>query len=97
MSRYLNMEVFMEYPTLKSNIGLAEREILALVYICYFKMPSVLSFPDNLCSGGLQLSAHPAKPPIVTNAGHEELGVSADGHASAPPSGAAAAAPSAGA
>jgi hypothetical protein len=27
--------VFIEYPTLKSNIGLAEYEILALAYKCY--------------------------------------------------------------
>jgi hypothetical protein len=40
-------KVFAEYPTLTINIGQAEREILALVYIFYFQKPSVLRLTDR--------------------------------------------------
>jgi hypothetical protein len=36
--------IFKEYQTLKKNVGLAEREILALKYKYYFEKPSVSGF-----------------------------------------------------
>jgi hypothetical protein len=43
----LNMNVFKEYLVLKRNIGLAERDILALVYMYYVELPSVQGFRDS--------------------------------------------------
>jgi hypothetical protein len=41
------MRVFKKYQALKMVIGLAEWEILTLVYTRYFEKLSVLRLPDN--------------------------------------------------
>jgi hypothetical protein len=41
------MRLCMEYLVLNRKIGLAERKILAMVYISCFKDPSVLRLPDS--------------------------------------------------
>jgi hypothetical protein len=83
------MVVSEEYPALKRNIGLAEREILTMVYIQYFEKFSAHRLPD--CNWSVDRSHR------VTIAPHEEVGVSTGGHASAPPSGASASMPPSGA
>jgi hypothetical protein len=95
----------MGYPTLKNNIGLAKREILALVYKYKFKTSMYMAFPTstNPADRNFRLTP-PGLLPCeawhgnrATIAHHEEVGVSADGPRSAPPSEAAADAPPAGA
>jgi hypothetical protein len=96
-----------EHLVAKQHIAWTEREILApVVYIWYSYKPSVSRFPDSCELCGSQLPVSPrlapnrAKPGIyigLYSAHHEEVGGSADGPLSAPPFGAAAVAPPAGA
>jgi hypothetical protein len=88
------------------TIGLPEREILVLgVYIDSFKHPSCIASRQLLITQIATAGFTPPSPQPctgwhgyrVTGAHHEDVGMSADGHAKAPPSRAAAAAPPAGA
>jgi hypothetical protein len=88
--------VFKEYPTLKSNIGISEREILALVaYIIVLKALCTeasrhLQIVRISASGFTPPSPQPCKAwhgYRFTIAHREGVGVSADGPASAPPFG----------
>jgi hypothetical protein len=87
------------------NIGPFKREVLALVaYIYYFKSPMYMAFPTDVDPADRRCRLTPPSPlPCqaqhgnrVTNAHREEVGLGADGRASAPLSGAAADAPPAG-
>jgi hypothetical protein len=91
--------------SLKKHIGLAEREILALVYGYYiFPKPSVHGFPTvvdpAIATVGTSFNPLPCQALHgygVTSAHRVKVEVGANGPANAPPSGAAAAAPPVGA
>jgi hypothetical protein len=95
----VSKRVFRESMALKSSIGLTNREILVLVYRQCFEKTLVWRLPDSPDSPRLSCP-QPSRAwhgNRVTTAHHEEVGVSADGHASAPHFGAAAALPPTGA
>jgi hypothetical protein len=89
---------------MKKHIGMAEREIPVLVYGYYvFQNPSYMAFRQllilRIAAVGTSFSPLPCQAWHgygVTSAHRVEVEVGADGSASAPPSGAAAAAPPAG-
>jgi hypothetical protein len=89
-SRSLSERVFRGYPVLKINIGLSEREILALVVHMIRSIALCNEASRHLhitWIAGVEFIP-PNPPPCqawhgcrVTIAHHEEVGVSADGHA----------------
>jgi hypothetical protein len=98
----VNKRAFWEYLALKNSIGIAEREILAFVmYVRYVQTLPYKAFPttigpaDHSCwlTPPSPLPCHTGHGHGVTSSHHEEVGVSADGNASASLSGVAAVSP----
>jgi hypothetical protein len=88
----VNVRVFDEYLASKSNIGLAEKDILALMYVYQFFKLSVPWFP-NFCGSQYRNLPQPRTAPSLAKLlGYQRLprgGVCRRAYVSALPSGAA--------